>query len=85
MTKQFITALVLASVFGGSSAWAACQLVSGGAKTPFDGKSLDGVQVEKKSLVSLGKEFPGLGVVEKAFKGEVQTCTSCTDKYVTCE
>lgn len=61
----------------------ACEMVDGSAKKPFDG-NLDGASVEKKSLSALNKEFPALNIVEKSFKGEVQTCSSCSGKYVTC-
>lgn len=82
-----ITALVLmtaAFLLTAGHASAACEVVKDGAKSAFDGSNLAGLQVEKKSLVSLNKEFPALNVVEKAFKGEVSTCTSCASGYVTC-
>jgi hypothetical protein len=63
---------------------AACEVVDGGKKSPFDGKSIAGLSVEKKSLSTLNKEFPDLNIIEKSFKGETQTCTSCSDKYITC-
>jgi hypothetical protein len=65
------------------NSFAACELVDGSAKKPFDG-DLSGASVEKKSLSALHKEFPALNIVEKSFKGEVQTCTSCSGKFVTC-
>lgn len=78
-----ITLLIL-SVVVTSSLYAACEVVDGGKKTPFDGKGVSGLSVEKKSLSILNKEFPDLNIIEKSFKGEVQTCTTCTDKYITC-
>lgn len=66
-----------------SNVMAACESVDGGKKTPFDGK-IAGMSVEKKSLSILNKEFPDINVIEKSFKGEVQTCTACSDKYITC-
>ncbi len=63
---------------------AACEVVEGGKKTPFDGKNIAGMSIEKKSLSTMNKEFPDLNIIEKSFKGEVQTCTNCTDKYITC-
>jgi hypothetical protein len=63
---------------------AACEVVDGGKKSPFDGKTVGSMSVEKKSLSIMNKEFPDLNIVEKSFKGEVQTCTSCSDKYITC-
>lgn len=63
------------------NSFAACELVDGAAKKPFDG-NLNGATVEKKSLSSIHKEFPALNIVEKSFKGEVQTCTNCSGKYV---
>jgi hypothetical protein len=63
---------------------AACTLIDGANKTPFDGKLAQGIAVEKKSLSIMQKEFPELGIIEKSFKGEVQACVNCTDKYITC-
>jgi hypothetical protein len=63
---------------------AACEVVEGGKKTPFDGKSIAGLSIEKKSISTLNKAFPDLNIIEKSFKGEAQTCTSCSDKYITC-
>lgn len=63
---------------------AACEVVDGGKKSPFDGKLTAGLSIEKKSLSALNKEFPDLNIIEKSFKGEAQTCTSCSDKYITC-
>lgn len=79
--KSLFVALV--TVVYCSNLMAACEVVDGGKKTPFDGK-VGGMSVEKKSLSILNKEFPDLNIIEKSFKGEVQTCTSCTDKYITC-
>jgi hypothetical protein len=68
-----------------ASVWGSCEIVSpSGEKHPFDGKSLLGLQVEKKSLTTLSKAYPELNVIEKTFKGEVQTCANCSDKYITC-
>jgi hypothetical protein len=76
----FFTIFILFS----AKATSACVVVTNGTKVPFDGRSVEGLQVEKKSMVLLNKEFPSLNVVEKTFKGEVQTCSLCTDKYVLC-
>jgi hypothetical protein len=67
-----------------ASAYCDCQVVDGTKKTPFDGKSLSGLAIEKKSLVTLNKAYPALNVVEEAFTGELRTCSNCTEKYVTC-
>lgn len=64
---------------------AACELSEDGKTSPFDGKSLSGVQVDKASLVNLNKEHPGLNAIEKSFKGELQTCTNCTGKFIVCK
>lgn len=80
--KKIILALVVTAFC--TNVMAACEVVDGGKKTPFDGKSVAGLSVEKKSLSALNKEFSALNIIEKSFKGEVQTCTSCTDKYITC-
>jgi len=77
-------ALVLVIIAFSSNLMAACEVVDGGKKTPFDGKDVGSLQVEKKSLSTMNKEFPDLNIIEKSFKGEVQTCTSCSDKYITC-
>lgn len=80
--KKIILALMTMIVC--SNLMAACEVVNGGAKSPFDGKNIGSLMVEKKSLSTLNKEFPDLNIIEKSFKGEVQTCTSCSDKYITC-
>ena len=82
--KLAILTIISALMFVGAEASAACEVVKDGAKTAFDGANLSGLQVEKKSLVPLNKEFPALNVVEKAFKGEVQTCTTCSSGYIAC-
>lgn len=83
--KHMVLTVAVLSMFVTAHASAACEVVKdGGAKSAFDGSSLSGLQVEKKSLVPLNKTFPALNVVEKAFKGEVQTCTTCASGYVTC-
>jgi len=82
---MILVSVALLALSASSSAFAACEKVDGGAKSAFDGSSIAGYQVEKASLVALNKEFSALNVVEKAFKGEVQTCTSCSDKYITCK
>ncbi len=76
--------LVLVIIAFSSNLMAACEVVDGGKKSPFDGKTVGSLQVEKKSLSTMNKEFPDLNIIEKSFKGEVQTCTSCSDKYITC-
>lgn len=77
-------ALVLITITFCTNLMAACEVVDGGKKTPFDGKNIAGMSIEKKSLSALNKEFPDLSIIEKSFKGEVQTCTICSDKYITC-
>lgn len=67
-----------------SKLMAACEVVEGGKKTAFDGKNIASLSVEKKSLSTLNKEFPDLNIIEKSFKGDVPTCTTCSDKYITC-
>lgn len=81
--KKMIIAMV--SMLLATNIMAACEVVNGGAKTPFDGKTLTGLSVEKKSLSAMNKEFPDLNIIEKSFKGEVQTCSTCSDKYITCK
>jgi hypothetical protein len=66
-------------------AFADCKSVEDGKSSPFDGKLHAGVFIEKKSLVLLDKLYPKLNIVEKMFKGEILTCTACTDKYITCD
>lgn len=80
--KTLVFALVLIAF--STQTMAGCEVVEGGKKTPFDGKSVSGLSIEKKSLSTLNKEFPDLNIIEKSFKGEAQTCTSCSDKYITC-
>lgn len=63
---------------------AGCEIVDGDKKTPFDGRSLGQIPVEKKSLIPLNTEFPNLNVIEKTFKGEIQTCTNCAERHVAC-
>jgi hypothetical protein len=65
-------------------AYAGCEVVDGDKKTPFDGSSLNHALVEKKSLVALNALFPNLNVIERTFKGEILTCTDCTERHITC-
>lgn len=81
--KKMIIGMV--SMLLATNIMAACEVVNGGAKAPFDGKTIAGLSVEKKSLSAMNKEFPDLNIIEKSFKGEVQTCTTCSDKYITCK
>lgn len=64
--------------------FADCQIVDGNKKTPYEGGSLNGIAIEKKTLATLNKQFPNLRVVENIFKGNLQTCVTCTEKHVTC-
>jgi hypothetical protein len=75
---------IVATIALSANLMAGCEVVDGGKKSPFDGKTVGGNSVEKKSLSEINKQFPDLNVIEKAFKGEVQTCTACSDKYITC-
>ncbi len=89
LLKILQTSLVIA-VFSLSAAYAGdCQKVTGGGskKEPFDGKSLEGLSVEKKSLAALNSKYAELNVTEKVFTGSIQTCTGsgCADNYVTCQ
>lgn len=81
-----VTAMLLVpiSLAGTCFASGMCEIVRDGVRTPFDGSGLSGLQVEKKSLVLANREFPSLNIVEKAFKGELQTCTVCTFAYISC-
>jgi len=72
------------SIAASASTYAGCDVVDAGKRTPFDGKSLHGLFVEKKSLIELNDEYPDLNVIERTFKGEVQTCTDCTERHVVC-
>jgi hypothetical protein len=63
---------------------ATCEIVDGAKRVPFDGKSLESVMIEKKSLTILNAEFPALNVIEKTFKGEIQTCTLCAERHIVC-
>lgn len=81
--KTKMTLAILAVLCIASHAQAACEVTKGGAKSPFDGK-LSGLEVEKKSLPALNKEFPQLKVMEQMFSGALKTCTDCTDNYVKC-
>lgn len=79
--KTLLAGLVTLAIC--SNLMAACEVVEGGAKKPFDGK-IGKLEVEKKSLSILAKEFPALNAVEESFKGNITACTTCTDKYITC-
>lgn len=84
---QIFLKLALLSIFItlSSAAWSDCLIVDKEIKQPFDGSSLKGLIVEKSSLVLLNKTYPNLNVIENMFKGEILTCTTCTEKYVTCK
>jgi len=73
----------LFAVFLCSNARAACEVIDGTKRRPFDG-SLSGLEIEKKSLTRLNNEFPNLNIIERTFKGELQTCSACTEKYIAC-
>ena len=77
---------ILAAVLMGTTlpAWASCDVVDGATKVPFAGKSLSQLLVEKRSLTLLNKAFPDLNVIERTFKGEIRTCSICSEKYVLC-
>lgn len=83
-TRTFQAALIGILGMMSASVCAGCEIVDGGKKIPFDGSSLDHLLIEKRSLTILNKEYPGLNVIEKTFKGEIQTCSNCTDKHVVC-
>ncbi|MBY0412517.1 MAG: hypothetical protein K2Q18_00055, partial [Bdellovibrionales bacterium] len=69
--KKIILALAISTYC--MNLMAACEVVEGGKKTPFDGKTVGSNSIEKKSLSIMNKEFPDLNIVEKSFKGEVPT------------
>jgi hypothetical protein len=71
--KNLVVVLV---AFLSAESRAHCEIVNGSARTPFDGKTLTGLLIEKKSLVLLNSEYPNLNAVEATFKGELQTCTT---------
>jgi hypothetical protein len=73
--------VVLVAVLSAESQ-AHCEIVQGSARIPFDGKTLIGLLIEKKSLVLLNSEFPNLNAIEATFKGELQTCPICSERYV---
>lgn len=76
--------LSILTLFSSVSSFADCQKVEAGKKESFDGKSLKGLAVEKKSLPDLERLFPNLRSEEKVLIGALQTCTNCTDNYVSC-
>jgi hypothetical protein len=76
--------LLLLAVSTSTAAVADCEVVDGDKKLPFDGTSLNGLLVEKKSLVLMNALFPHLNVIERIFKGEILTCTNCSERYVRC-
>lgn len=68
-----------------SVAWGACEIVDGEKRQPFEGKTLERLLIEKKSLTTLNSEFPHLNAIEKTFKGEVQTCSTCSERHIVCK
>ena len=77
--------LVFSAAFTATTAFAECSVVKGGAKSAFDGKSLDGMKVEKKSLAALNSAHKGLNVTQGVFTGKVTTCDDCSkDDHITC-
>ena len=68
-----------------TNAFGLCEVKIGEKRIPFNGKDIIGLSIEKKSLSEVNKKFPDLNIIEKTFKGEVQTCTICSDNYVTCK
>ena len=84
MTKGNVFLFFLSAITASANTYAQCEIVDGDKKEPFDGKDLKGIDIEKKALLSLNKEFPALNVIEKTFKGEAQTCTNCSEKHITC-
>ena len=87
MNKYLLFFIVFLNISSGAAVAEGCEIVRGGTATAYDGrvKALEELQVEKKSLIPLNMQFPELKVIEKAFKGELQTCTNCVDKYIACK
>jgi hypothetical protein len=83
--KNFTCILILVMGVSSPPLFATCKVVEGDKATLFDGKSLDRLSVQKKSLTLLNEEFPALNAIEMTFKGELQTCTSCSEKHIECK
>ena len=84
---RMISSILLLSapcIFTCAVANADCQMVVDGKKTPFDGSVPPSMMVEKKSMLKLDKQFPDANVVERIFKGEIVTCSDCSDQYIVC-
>ena len=64
--------LLIATVIYSSTLFATCEVVDGGKKTPFDGKNVGGMSVEKKSLSILNKEFPDLNKFNSKLKRKIR-------------
>jgi hypothetical protein len=82
--KPLLLALILIS-YAFTAGAAVCEFHDGDEISNFAGASLDGIQVEKKSMILLNNQFPILNVIEKAFKGDIQTCSSCSGRFVSCK
>ena len=78
--KVFALILGLSSITAG----AVCEIVDGKKRLPFDGKSLDRILIDKRSLTTLNLEFPHLNAIERTFTGELQTCSVCIEKHIVC-
>ena len=79
-------ALLLSSLLMFSSvALGECVVVLEGQKSTFDGKSLVGLKVEKKSLAALNAAHRSLNVIQNVFTGKLITCEDCSkDNHVIC-
>ena len=77
--------IVITVVLFSQATFAKCFVVDGANKSEFNGQSLAGLQVEKKSLTALDTAFPNLKAKEKMFSGELMVCSDCTAKHIKCE
>jgi hypothetical protein len=84
MIKDILFFFLVLTVSASANIQAGCDIIDGNKKTPFNGKELKDLAIEKKSLVFLNDEFPNLHIIELAFKGEILTCSICSEKHISC-
>ena len=81
---RFLSGIQIFALLLVGPVFADCQKIKGGVKSKFEGDSIEGLSIERKSITALNKAYPNLTITEKIFTGNIQSCTDCKDNYVTC-
>ena len=87
--KNIIPNLTLAgliiSMFKPLTTLGGCEKSVGGKKVVYHGEPIDGFVIERNSIETLNRLYPGLYITEKIFTGNLQTCTTdCQLNFIIC-